>query len=125
LLFPTFSKTKKTYLNVVVKQLYKELNPTKAIEYKEGYVLEQNEYNADPISDLEDEAITLLSVSQSAIVAPLNTESTAVVPTVLPTDLSTFVPTGAQDTAPLNTESATVVSTALPTALPTFVPTSA
>jgi hypothetical protein len=129
LLFPTFSKTKKTHFGVAVEQLHKELNPTKAIKYEEGYILKQNKYNADSISDLEDKAITLLSVSQSTTIMPLNIESTAVIPTILstalPTNLSTFIPTSAQDTTPLNTESATIVPTALSTALPTFIPTSA
>ena len=48
MLFLTFSKTKKTHLDVVAEQLHKELNPTKAIEYEEGYVLEQNEYDEPP-----------------------------------------------------------------------------
>jgi hypothetical protein len=104
LLFPTFSKTKKTHLDVAAEQLYKELNPTKPIEYKEGYVPEENEYDAEPISDSEDKAITPL------------------VPTTAPTNLPASVPAVVSTVLPAPTSATETQSTAV---VPTFIPTSA
>jgi hypothetical protein len=86
LLFLTFSKTKKIYLDVIVEQLYKELNPTKPIEYKEGYVPKENKYDAEPISNLKDKAITLLISTTASTNLP--TSVPAVVSIVLPAPTS-------------------------------------
>jgi hypothetical protein len=99
LLFPTFSKMQKTNLDVAAEQLHKELNPSEKIEYEDGYVPEQVQEDADPVSDSDDEAIT-----------PPNSSLTTTVPTT-------------QGTALPNAQSAAVLPTALPAALPKFVPT--